>query len=282
MATVREMLKEAGERLSGSKAARLEAEILLVGALGVDRAFLFAHPDDEVDPARAEDFRALLARRAGGEPVAYITGVREFWSLPIRVGPTVLIPRPETELLVEAALARIPADASCRIADLGTGSGAIALALACERPQCEIHATDISGEALAVARENAARLGYGQVEFHQGSWFEPLAGAFDLVVSNPPYVAAGDPHLDEGDLRFEPDTALVAGKGGMEAIGEIISEAPARLNAGGWLILEHGHDQAQRCHALLESRGFEEIETLRDLSGTKRVTLGRRNQPPPR
>lgn len=282
MATVRDWLKKGKERLVQHPAAALEAEVLLALAMRVSRPFLFAHPESEVPARAAETFAALLERRADGEPIAYITGEREFWSLPLWVTPAVLIPRPETELLVEAALARIPEDAPYCIADLGTGSGAIALALAGERPRCEIHATDVSRAALEVARANAARLRLDNVCFHQGSWFAPLSGTFDLVASNPPYVAMGDPHLSEGDLRFEPDGALVAGPGGLEALRSIAGQAPERLNPGGWLLLEHGHEQGAECRTLLESQGFESIETLTDLEGTNRVTLGRHNQPPAR
>lgn len=276
MPTVGQLLGEGRRRLEANPAPSLEAEILLARALGVARAFLFAHREQEVETGPAGAFAGLLERRAGGEPIAYITGEREFWSLPLRVTPAVLIPRPETELLVEATLARIPVDAPYRIADLGTGSGAIALAIAGERPACEVVASDISEAALAVARENAARLGRRNVHLHLGSWFEPLDGRFDLVASNPPYVAAGDPHLARGDLRFEPDGALASGPDGLDAIRAITSAAPRRLNPGGWLVLEHGHAQADDVAELLAQTGFDSIETLCDLEGTKRVTLGQR------
>lgn len=274
--TVRDLLDKGSTQLSAHSAARLECELLLAAVLGVGRSFLFAHPERAVAPEEADAYDALLQRRAGGEPLAYITGQREFWSLPLKVTPAVLIPRPETERLVEAALERIPPGSAMRIADLGTGSGAIALALASERPRCEIHATERSETALAVARENAARLHIRNVDFHRGSWFEPLFGTFGLIVSNPPYVAAGDPHLEEGDLRFEPKTAQSPGPEGLEAIRQIIGESQSRLEPGGWLLLEHGHDQGAACRALLEEHGFEAIETLTDLQGIERVSLGRR------
>lgn len=281
MATVKELLGEGERRFEGLPTARLEAEILLMQAAGVPRARLFAHPDETVACDEAEMFRALVERRARGEPIAYITGQREFWSMPISVSPAVLIPRPETELLVEAALARIPHDTMYRVADLGTGSGAIALAIASERPACTVHATDRSPEALAVARDNAGYLGIGNIRFHEGSWFEPLDGRFDVVVSNPPYVAAGDPHLEAGDLRFEPDGALVAGPEGLEAIRAIVAAATDRLRPGGWLMLEHGPAQTGSCRALFEAQGFKAIETLQDLEGSDRVTLGRSPPGPP-
>ena len=212
MTTVRDLLQEGKHRLSHFEAARLEAEILLARTMGVGRAHLFAHPGQEVAGDIADQYLAAVKRRQHGEPMAYITGEREFWSLPFKVSPAVLIPRPATETLVESALARIPQECSMRIADIGTGSGAIALALAHERPECEIHATDISGAALKVAAENARNLNLGNVHFHSGSWFEPLCGQFDLVVSNPPYLAQDDRHLDEGDLPFEPDSALISGQ----------------------------------------------------------------------
>lgn len=198
-------------------------------------------------PARAR-FEALLARRQAGEPVAYLLGRQGFWSLELEVSPATLIPRPETELLVELALARLPAGQSLRVADLGTGSGAIALALARERPQAHVVATDASAEALTVARRNAARLGLGRVEFRDGDWLVPLAQErFDLIASNPPYIEQDDPHLAQGDLRFEPPAALASGADGLDAIRVIVRDAGRHLHPGGWLLLEHGWNQARRC-----------------------------------
>jgi release factor glutamine methyltransferase len=221
-------------------------------------------------------YRVLLERRRDGEPIAYLTGVREFWSLDLRVTPDVLIPRPETELLVETALARIPPDADWRIADLGTGSGAVALAIASERPLCEVHATESDPEALAVARKNAARLLPGRIRFHAGSWCEPLTGTFRLIVSNPPYVAADDPHLGQGDCRFEPCAALTPGKDALAAIRKIVRQAATRLEADGCLAFEHGYDQGAAVRALLEAAGYRDATTCRDLEGRERVTFGRR------
>ena len=253
---------------------RLESEVLLCHVLGVDRAWLYANGDRAL-PGRDEDrFRALLRRRAAGEPVAYLTGVREFWSLPIRVSPDVLIPRPETELLVEAALEKLPPGETRRVADLGTGSGAIAIAIALERPGCEVHATEVSPAALAVARGNGETLAPGRVVFHEGSWLEPLAGRFDLVVSNPPYVAESDPHLQRGDCAFEPKTALTPGGDGLSAIRTIAREAIGKLVPTGCLAFEHGYDQGPACRALLAGLGYEGISSKTDLEGRERVTLG--------
>lgn len=275
MATVKELLAHGTSRLRGVESARLECEILLAQALGVGRAFLFAHPEQTVGDRETKDYKRLIERRQSGEPVAYITGVREFWSLPLRVTPDVLIPRPETEILVEAALARIPSGRRLRIAELGTGSGAIALAVASERPECEIHASDISTGALEVARKNALDLGCSNVQFHLGSWFEPHAGSFDMVLSNPPYVAAGDPHLALGDLPFEPQTALVSGPDALSAARTIVMEAPRRLRPGGWLIFEHSFDSGVEARRTMHEAGFREVQTLKDHVRNDRVTLGR-------
>lgn len=265
-------LAEAG--LPGAS-PRLEAELLMAHALETSRSFLFAHPEQELPAARLADFRRLLQRRLRGEPMAYLLGHREFWSLQLAVGPEVLVPRAETETLVAAALERLPAKAPVRIADLGTGSGAIALALGHERPAAEVHATDISAPALALARHNAERLGIDNVAFHQGSWCAPLDGRFGLIASNPPYVAEADPHLDSGDCRFEPRLALTPGGDGLAALREIVRTAPERLARGGWLLLEHGHDQGPAVRAMLLAGGFGEVETLVDPGDRERVSGGR-------
>jgi len=275
-ATVGGLLARARERLAGFDSARLDAEVLLCHVLDRPRAWLFAHGDDTTREAERARFLALLERRADGEPVAYLVGHREFWSLPFEVTPDVLIPRPDTELLVEAALARLPADRPARVADLGTGSGAIAVAIAHERPLCEVHATELDAAALAVARRNGADLAGGRVVFHRGSWLEPLAGRFDVIVSNPPYIAAGDPHLSAGDCRFEPAAALTPGGDGLAAIREIALEALEYLEPEGWLLLEHGYEQGTAVRAILEENGYRRIETLEDLAGIDRLTLGRR------
>lgn len=269
--TAAALLREVGGRIDPA-----DAELLLLYAAGKPRAWLFARGDEAVDAHIVERYRAWVARRQAGEPVAYLVGSRGFWTLDLDVGPGVLIPRPETELLVELALQRIAPDRDARIADLGTGSGAIALALAKERPRAQVVAVDASLDALAIARANADKWRIGNVEFRAGDWCAPLAGeCFDLVASNPPYIALGDPHLTQGDLRFEPPQALASGADGLDAIRRIARDAPAALVAGGWLLLEHGHKQGAAVRALLDAAGFSEVETHRDLEARDRVTLGR-------
>ncbi|WP_217537065.1 peptide chain release factor N(5)-glutamine methyltransferase [Stenotrophomonas sp. GbtcB23] len=272
---IRQLLAAAARVLPGVE-GRHEAELLLLHVLGRERGWLFAHATDLLDPATAEAFAALLQRRIAGEPVAYLLGRRGFWTLDLAVSPATLIPRPETERLVELALERLPEGVPLRIADLGTGSGAIALALASERPLAQIVATDMSGDAIAVAAGNARQHGRANVAFRQGSWHAPLAGErFDLIASNPPYIASDDPHLAQGDLRFEPTTALASGHDGLDDIRLIIAGAPAHLQPGGWLLMEHGWDQGEAIRALLEGAGFVEVETALDLEQRDRVSLGR-------
>ena len=254
----------------------VDAEHLLLHVLARPRSWLFAHADDAVADAEAAAFRALVERRAQGEPVAYLTGTQGFWSLELAVTPATLIPRPETERLVELALERLPAGVAVRVADLGTGSGAIALAIARERPQAQVIATDASAAALDVARANAERNRVRNVQFRQGDWLAPLAGErFDLIASNPPYIADGDPHLSAGDLRFEPPTALSSGADGLDAIRVIVRAARARLQPGGWLLLEHGWDQGDAVRALLQGGGYGDVATEQDLEARDRISLGR-------
>lgn len=239
------------------------------------RSFLFANPEFELPDKRAEHFKKLIRQRAQGQPVAYLTGNTEFWSLPLKMTPDVLIPRPETELLVETALSKVPLKSDWRIADLGTGSGAIALALASERKDCEFHATDISPAAMELARENASQLGLANIQFLLGNWTQPLQGQFHLIASNPPYVNSSDSHLTQGDLRFEPRLALTPGSDGMSAIRSISEQCLAVLLDGGWLMFEHGWDQGPATRKILSGFGYAEVETLKDLQGHDRVTLGR-------
>jgi release factor glutamine methyltransferase len=273
--SVRGLLAAAGGQGDGEGAR--EVEVLLAHALGRDRAWLYAHADDALPAERAIEFHRLLVRRAGGEPIAYLTGRREFWSLDLAVTAHVLIPRPETELLVELALQKIPQGAQVEIADLGTGSGAIALALARECPRARVLASDASATALAVARANAQRLGIANVEFVESDWFGALGGRrFDVVVSNPPYIAEHDAHLAQGDLRFEPRTALASGADGLDAIRTIVRDAPAYLKSGGWLLCEHGFEQGTAVRDLLAGAGYLEVFTARDLEDRDRVSGARR------
>jgi len=275
--TIDQIIRQATQQLAASSPSpRLDAEVLLMHVTGLARTALITRAQELLLPENEARLHALLTRRAHGEPVAYLTGRREFWSLDLCVTPDVLIPRPETELLVEQTLAHIPEDAEWTVADLGTGSGAIALAIATERPHCRLIATDSSAAALAVARANATRLGIATLEFRHGEWLKPLTGMrFDVIVSNPPYVRANDPHLTQGDVRFEPESALVAGADGLDAIRRIAADAVSCLRPGGWLVFEHGYDQAQAVRALLEAHGYTMVASYRDTAGHERVTAGR-------
>lgn len=272
MDSVDSLLRSARQRLPAG-----EAELLLGHVLHRGPAWLYAHGDHQPDGRARDAFEALVARRVAGEPVAYLTGQRGFWRFELQVGPDTLIPRPETERLVELALERMPSDRALHVADLGTGSGAIALALALERPRARVEAVDASKGALAVARANAARLGVGNIAFRQGSWWQPLAGlAFDLVASNPPYIAEADPHLAEGDLRHEPRAALASGVDGLDDLRAIVCGASAHLKPAGWLLVEHGWDQGAPVRTLFQQAGLVDVATETDLEARDRVTLGRR------
>lgn len=277
MATLQQALKSAQQALGALPHANpeLEAALLLCHLLEKPRSYLFAWPEKELTPEQQQCYMGLIERRLAQEPIAYITGQREFWSLNLEVNPHTLIPRPETELLVERSLYHLQLISQPHIADLGTGSGAIALALASECQDAQIAATDISAEALAQARENGSRLGFTQLTFHRGSWCEalPAEASYDLIVSNPPYIEADDPHLDQGDLPQEPKLALVSGRDGLDAIRTIIQQVSTeRLSPGGWLLLEHGYQQAEAVQQLLEAAGFCHIATHSDLAGLPRVT----------
>ncbi|HEX4780739.1 MAG TPA: peptide chain release factor N(5)-glutamine methyltransferase [Usitatibacter sp.] len=271
MHTVKVVLEELMLRMD-----RIDAQVIMAHVLGVNRAWIAANPMRILSESEDAKIDMLAAQREMGEPVAYLLNVREFYGRDFMVNRSVLIPRPETETLVEAALPRLAPRATCL--DLGTGSGAIAVTLACQRPEASVVATDTSAEALGVARANAGRHHCeGRIEFLHGSWYAPLAGRhFDLVVSNPPYVAGKDPHLGQGDLRFEPVPALTdASPDGLDSIRAVVAGAPAHLVAGGWLLFEHGYDQAPAARGLLEAAGFTDIVSLPDLAGIPRVAGGK-------
>lgn len=277
-ANIAGQLTEARQRLAtaGIESAGLEARLLVGHLLGMSSAAMIAHGDRALSVAQTEAIRNLVGERVSGRPIAYLLGQREFWSLPLRVDERCLIPRPETELLVERALRRLP-DGAARVIDLGTGSGAIVLALLAERPRLEAWGSDASADALAVAADNAKRL-ERTVHWFRGRWLEAVAPRplFDVIVSNPPYVDPSDPHLESGDLRFEPRAALVAGDGGLADLATIAEQSHARLCSGGWLLLEHGYDQAPAVRALLARHGFLEVTSHRDPAGLERITEGRR------
>lgn len=266
-----------GHALAQAGLAPLDAQVLLAHVLRRDRTWLVAHRDEALQHGAATTFFALAERRRNGEPVAYLVGRREFWGLSLQVSPAVLVPRPETETLVELALEWLPTDRPLRVLDLGTGSGAIALAIARERPNADVVAIDASVAALTVARANATTLGLRNVTFMESDWYATVGGArFDLVASNPPYVAAGDPHLGLDDVRFEPLAALVAGADGLHALRTIVTGAGERLTPAGALLVEHGYDQAAAVRALLEDAGFVHLTARRDIAGIHRVAGGRR------
>lgn len=272
MLTVKQALLRADELEVCSPSARLDTEILLAFALQKPRTFLYTWPEQELLPEEAEVFAQSMQRRLLGEPVAYIAGRRAFWNFDLRVNPNVLIPRPETELLVELALSFLGERDS--VADLGTGSGAIALALASERPACQVIAVDRSAEALAVSRTNAFELGLHNIEFRSGDWCAGLPPQkFHMIVSNPPYIDAEDPHLQSGDLRFEPTSALIAGDHGLADIETICRQAKDYLYTNGVLLLEHGYNQAAAVREILQNNQYSDIKSCQDIAGHLRVTM---------
>jgi len=270
---IQTLLKIGRTQLAHYDTPRLEAEVLLSHVLSVNRSYLYAWPQRAVSMAQHHHYQDLLNRRLQGEPVAYLTGQQEFWSLTLQVTPATLIPRPETEVLVEQALSRIPLNQQLTLMDLGTGSGAIALAIAGQRPQCSVIAIDNVAETLMIARHNAHRLGIQNIQFVLSDWFSAIATVpVDLIVSNPPYIATQDPHLH--DIRYEPQWALIAGNDGLQALRHIISRAPAYLTSQGWLLVEHGYQQAQAVQTLFKQRGYTSITTYLDLAQNPRVTGG--------
>jgi len=275
-----DLLRAAASHI-GNDSPQLDAELLLAQVTGWSRTRFRAFPEQQVSPVQAAEFQHLVSKRATGEPVAYVLGQQEFWSLPLQVSAATLIPRPDTECVVEQALT-LDLPAQARVLDLGTGTGAIALALASERPDWDITASDFTDEAVALAQSNAAVLNLS-IQVVKSHWFDQLAAAcfdqyfsqgFDLIVSNPPYIASTDHHLSEGDLRFEPASALVSGADGLDDIRHIVAAAPSWLNAGGWLLLEHGYDQAQAVQALFQQQGFDQVHSRQDYGRNDRMTLG--------
>jgi release factor glutamine methyltransferase len=274
MATIDSLLRAA--QLPDSPSAKLDAEWLLAAVLGRSPSYLRTWPEREVLPEDEARFVAHIERRRLGEPVAYILGRQGFWSLELEVAPHTLIPRPDTELLVETAIKVLPAGGAASVLDLGTGTGAIALALASERPAWQVSGVDRVTEAVALAARNAQRLGIGNAAFLESHWFSSLRGQrFELIVCNPPYIPASDPHLSQGDVRFEPSSALVSGVDGLDDIRLIIAQAPDHLSSSGWLVLEHGYDQASAVRSLLSAGGFVDVASCRDFGGHERVSLGR-------
>jgi release factor glutamine methyltransferase len=260
----------------GAATARIEIQCLLQSVLNTARSYLLAHPEQILNAAQTAAYEALLQRRLRGVPIAHILGEREFFGLNLKITPDTLIPRPDTELLVELALQRVLQGRASRVLDLGTGSGAIALAIAHSRPEAIVVAVDNSEAALQVARENARKLGIGNVSFRHGDWFSALEGQrFDLIVSNPPYIAAGDTHLSQGDVRFEPMSALASGMDGLDDIRRIAGQANAYLEQGAWLLIEHGYDQAQAVRGVLLQNDFTEIFSEKDIAGIERVSAGK-------
>ena len=268
-------LQQAIAQLQESESPRRDAEILLGFVTGKARTFILAFGETELAAEQQQQLAVLLARRVKGEPIAHLVGEREFWSLPLRVSPVTLIPRPDTECLVEQTLARMPATA-CSVLDLGTGTGAIALAIASERPDCDVVALDLIPDAVELARDNASRLGITNVEVLQSNWFSALnTQRFAVIVSNPPYIDEEDPHLLEGDVRFEPHSALVADNHGLADLRTLVETSRNFLESGGWLLLEHGWQQAAQVRELFSDAGYTEIQSCQDYGGNDRLTTGR-------
>ncbi|PJE09023.1 peptide chain release factor N(5)-glutamine methyltransferase [Legionella sp.] len=272
------LLQATAQLAAESDSARLDAEILLAHVLMKSRTYLYTYPDEQLTKAQWQTFQQLLSKRAQGVPIAYLTGTREFWSLPLTVCEDTLIPRPETELLVELTLSLLKDKSKAQILDLGTGSGAIALACASERPDWQLIACDYSLGALQTAEENAARLNITNVDFFYSNWFEKICEPqkFDAIITNPPYIAGNDPHLIKGDVRFEPRLALVAGDNGLAAIKYIIQHSLARLHPGGLLLIEHGFDQKSAVESMLNDHGYRETQCWQDWQGNDRVSGGKR------
>lgn len=278
MRRIDELLRAAEQQLADFDSARLDAEVLLAWVLGKPRSYLRAWPEVELDSHAIKEYLQLLARRCAGEPISHLTGEREFWSLSLQVSPDTLIPRPDTELLVAEALTCLPDSDHVRIADLGTGSGAVAIALASECPRCQVIATDLSTAALALAQANAKRLKQPQIHFLHSNWCSAFARSdrFDVIVSNPPYIPTNDPHLRSAELAFEPQFALTSGEDGLDAIRLITAQAADHLVPSGWLLVEHGYDQGEAVRQLFIDNGYETVTTCQDLAGHDRVCRGQK------
>lgn len=282
---INDTLRNAQIKLMGTgDSAQLDAEVLLAHALECSRTYLRTWPEKLLSSEQQTQFQQFISRRAAGEPIAYITGKREFWDMTLQVTPDTLIPRPETEHLVELALEKIPLESRWQIADLGTGCGAIALAIARERPQCKIFASDKSTAALTVAQNNASHLGIKNISFIEGDWFEAFSNQqeeqqieqrFEMIVSNPPYIHPDDQHLDQGDLRFEPTQALRSKPDGLADIQAISNTAREYLVSPGWLILEHGYDQGAAVKNIFETLGYSQVSTIEDLAKNERISIGK-------
>jgi release factor glutamine methyltransferase len=275
METIQQQLLQATQQLTESDSPRLDAEVLLSHIIEKDRSYFLAWPEKALADTQIQQYKSLIEQRKNGTPIAHLTGYRDFWTLTLKVTPDTLIPRPETELLVETALEKIPADAKLTILDLGTGTGAIALAIASERPKAQVTATDFSSKALAVAQENAENHHIQNVTFLQSNWFSQLPPQqFDLILSNPPYIPQHDKHLSQGDVRFEPDTALVSGDDGLDDIRKIAQTAKSFLTKNGWLILEHGYDQKEAVLTILKQNHYQKKQCLLDFAGNPRISFG--------
>ena len=271
-----DLLTQAEQHLHAFDTARLDAELILCHVTGLERTTLYAHPELAIADDLVCAFKKAIDERMNGQPVSYLTGRKEFWSIDFAVNKHTLIPRPETECLVEMALAYIPLDKKFHIADLGTGCGNIGLAIAKERPACLVTATDISQTALKVAKINTTKLGLNNISFIKSDWFDGIERSFNLIISNPPYIKQEDAHLSRGDVKHEPRLALVAGSDGLQVIRQIIRLAPAYLVKNAWLLLEHGYDQGEKTRTLLNQYGFKNIQTHQDYSGLERISLGKK------
>lgn len=279
MPTITELLQDATQTIKHSCTPRLDAEILLCQAIQCQRSRIYSHPQQYVNSRQLGFFHSLINRRQQGYPVAYLTGKKEFWSLTLAVNQNTLIPRPETECLVQAALEIIPDNRTFKVLDLGTGSGAIAVAIAHERPNCNVTATDISSAGLAVARQNGANHWLDNIKFLVSDWYQNIPPTkFDMIISNPPYIARNDPRLSQDNLRFEPTLALISGVGGMQAINTILASARDYLADDAYLFLEHGYKQKQPVRNAFLKNGFKEIVSLKDLAALDRLTYGRMDQ----